>query len=82
MGKKHGKNWRATGKNWEGPSKNLEGMGKDQRSELHYATNLLSIQFGSTYMQQRIYYFMLSVSVQTRFRLKGVFEDSVPGSFL
>ena len=63
MGKKQGKNWRGTGKNWEGPGKNLEGTGKDQRSELHHATNLLSIQFGSTYMQQCIYYFMLSVSV-------------------
>ena len=62
-GKKHGKTWRGTSKHWEGPGKNLEGTGKDQRSELHHATNLLSIQFDSTYMQQCIYYFMLSVSV-------------------
>merc|ERR1711965_925089 len=28
--------------NLEGPGKNLEGTGKDQRSELHHATNLLN----------------------------------------
>ena len=37
-------------------------------------------------MQQCIYYFMLSVSVLdqvlNKFRLKGVFKDSVPGGFL
>ena len=89
MGDKRGRSMEKTG---EEPARIGEGQertwkGRRRTGEVSYIMQrTCSIQFGATYMQQCIYYFMLSVSVLDqvlcKFRSKGVFKDIVPGSLL
>ena len=54
-------------KNWEGPGKNLEGTGKDQRSELHHATNLLNTVWPHLYAAMHLLFHAFRFSARPGF---------------
>ena len=75
MGDKRGRSMEKTGEEpariGKGQERTWKGWGRT-REVSYIMQRTCSIQFGSTYMQQCIYYFMLSVSVLDQVVLTGV----------